>query len=75
MMKLKDLKNSEKIREMTVDALETESREVTEHLMKLRFQLTSGQIEDPNIIKAYRRGLARVKTVLAEKQKAAESNP
>ena len=74
MMKLKELKDPAQVREMDVSALRTEAKEITEHLMKLRFQLTSGQIENPNIIKYYRRGLARVKTILEEKERAQEAS-
>ena len=72
MIKKQDLLNPAKVRELTIAELEGEAREITEHLMKLRFQLASGQIEDPQMIRVYRRGLARVKTILAEKQRAGQ---
>jgi large subunit ribosomal protein L29 len=74
MMKLKELKAPAQVRELDINGLQTEAREITEHLMKLRFQLTSGQIENPNIIKYYRRGLARVRTILEEKERAQEAS-
>jgi len=74
MMKLKELKNPARIRELEANALRVEAEEITEHLMKLRFQLTSGQIENPNVIKYYKRGLARVRTILAEKERAQEAS-
>ncbi len=70
MMKPKDLKKAAKVRDLSLEELSKEEREITEHLMKLRFQLTSGQVENPNIIRVYRHGLARVKTVIAEKNRA-----
>lgn len=70
MMKPKDLKKAAKVREFSLEELSKEEREITEHLMKLRFQLSSGQVENPNIIRTYRHGLARVKTVIAEKNRA-----
>lgn len=70
MMKPKDLKRAAKIRELSIEELQREERELTEHLMKLRFQLTAGQIENPSVIRQYRHGLARVKTVITEKKKA-----
>ena len=72
MMKTQDLKRASKVRELSVEELRREEHELAEQLMKLRFQLASGQIENPKIIKAYRVGLARVKTVLAEKARAAQ---
>jgi large subunit ribosomal protein L29 len=74
MMKPQDLKKPAKVRDLSVQELQRESEEITEHLMKLRFQLASGQIENPSIIRAYRHGLARVKTVLAEKHRAARGS-
>jgi large subunit ribosomal protein L29 len=73
MMKLQDLKRPAKVRDLSVEELVREEAEITEQLMKLRFQLASGQIENPQVIRAYRHGLARVKTVLAEKRRAARS--
>jgi large subunit ribosomal protein L29 len=70
MMKPKDLKRPAKVRDLSLEELLKEERELNEHLMKLRFQLTSGHIENPHTITAYRRGLARVKTVIAEKRRA-----
>ncbi len=74
MMKPADLKRPAKVRDLTVEELKGESREITEHLMKLRFQLASGQIENPSVIRVYRRGLARIKTVLAEKQRSQQGS-
>lgn len=70
MMKPKELKRAAKVRDLSVDELLKEERELTEHLMKLRFQLTSGQVENPHVVADYRRGLARVKTIIAEKRRA-----
>ncbi len=72
MIKKQDIKNPVKVRDLTIEELEGETHELAEHLMKLRFQLASGQIEDPQTIRIYRHGLARVKTILAEKRRAAE---
>ena len=69
MMKPKELKKATSIRDLSVEELQREEREIAEHLMKLRFQMTSGQIENPQIIRTYRRGLARVKTVISEKRR------
>lgn len=70
MMKIPDLKQAGKVRDLTVEDLEKEAAEISEHLMKLRFQQAAGQVENPTILRDYRRGLARVQTVLAEKRRA-----
>jgi large subunit ribosomal protein L29 len=72
MMKPKELKQAGKVRDLTVEELLKEEREIGDHLMKLRFQQAAGQVENPTIIREYRRGLARVKTVLAQKRQGAE---
>ena len=72
MMKPQDLKRASKVRDLSVEELAREEHELAEQLMKLRFQLASGQIENPKIIRAYKLGLARVKTILAEKRRAAQ---
>ncbi|MEJ2368308.1 MAG: 50S ribosomal protein L29 [Acidobacteriota bacterium] len=67
MMKLKDLRKTSKVREQSVEELQREAEELREQLMKLRFQMSSGQVENPIQIRDYRHGLARVETILAEK--------
>lgn len=74
MMKLEELKDTKKIRELTLDQLKHEEKELKEQMLKLRFQLVAGQITNHNIIRAYKKGLARVKTVIVEKEKAGAQN-
>jgi ribosomal protein L29 len=66
-MKLEELQNVKKIRELSADQLKHEAKELEDQLLKLRFQLVAGQVSNPNIIRAYRRSLARVKTIIVEK--------
>jgi large subunit ribosomal protein L29 len=44
--------------------------ETTEELFNLRFQLAIGQVKDTNRITALKRDVARMKTVLRERQLA-----
>lgn len=67
MLKLDELQQSKKIRDLTIDELKREEKDLIEHIFKLRFQLASGQLKDPNTIRICRHGLARVKTILHEK--------
>lgn len=69
MIKLDELKNPNKIREFSLEQLKLEEKSLREQLLKLRFQLVAGQITNHNIIKAYKKGLARVKTIINEKEK------
>ncbi|HSB61230.1 MAG TPA: 50S ribosomal protein L29 [Vicinamibacteria bacterium] len=60
----------EQIREMSVDDLRGRERELQEQLFKLRFQKSIGQLDNPLKLRETRRDIARVKTVLKEKQVA-----
>ncbi len=59
-----------KLREMSVEELVDEGRELSEQLFRLRFQKATGQLEDMMKIRQIRRDLARLKTILTEKQGA-----
>ncbi len=58
------------IREMTREELEQKYRELREEHFNLRFQAATGQIEKPHLLRAVRRDIARVLTII-EEQKAA----
>ncbi len=55
-------------REQTVDELQEKERELAEQLFALRLRQVTGQIENPAKLRLVRRDLARVLTVLREKQ-------
>lgn len=57
-----------KFREMTVDDLELEQEELSRQLFQLRLQKATGQLDNVNKLKEIRHDLARVKTVLTEKE-------
>jgi large subunit ribosomal protein L29 len=61
---------AEKIREMSVDDLRTKEKELREQLFRLRFQKSLGQLDNALKLKEARRDIARVMTVLKEKQVA-----
>jgi large subunit ribosomal protein L29 len=61
---------AEKIREMSAADLKTKARELQEQLFRLRFQKSLGQLDNALKLKETRRDIARVLTVLKEKQVA-----
>lgn len=61
--------NASKFREMSSEDLESETRALSEQLFRLRFQEATGQLENRMKIRQIRRDLARVKTILTEKQR------
>jgi large subunit ribosomal protein L29 len=58
------------IRDLKVDELQLRERELDDQLFRLRIQKSMGQLEAANKMKSVRRDLARVKTVLREKETA-----
>ena len=62
---------ADKVREMSDDELRTRERELQEQLFRLRFQKSLGQLDNALKIRETRRDIARVKTVLRQKQQAA----
>ena len=59
------------LRDKTVDELRTREKELSQQLFALRFNKSTGQLEAPHKVQAAKRELARVLTVLGEKQRSA----
>lgn len=64
-MKSKELKE---LRDKTREELEVEAKELKSELFKLRFQLATNQLENPMKIKEVKKNIARVKTLMKEKE-------
>jgi large subunit ribosomal protein L29 len=58
------------IRELSVDVLRDREKELDDQLFRLRIQKSMGQLEAPARVRELRRDLARVKTILREKEQA-----
>jgi large subunit ribosomal protein L29 len=56
------------IRDLDIDELVQKNKELVEELFKLRLRHTSGQLESPATMRSVRRNIARVKTVLRERE-------
>jgi large subunit ribosomal protein L29 len=56
------------MREQTVEELRDKERDLCEQLFALRLQKVTGQLEKPSRVRQVRKDLARVLTVLHEKQ-------
>ncbi len=57
------------LKELTEEELQQKEKELTEQLFKLRFQHSLGQVENAMKLRNVRRDLARIKTILKEKEK------
>ena len=61
-MKAKEIHN------MTNDELATKLAGLKEELFNLRFRHATGQLENPNVLKTVKKDIAKVKTVLRERE-------
>ncbi|HOK05960.1 MAG TPA: 50S ribosomal protein L29 [Syntrophales bacterium] len=61
-MKIKEL------RDIGSEELRQKDRELREELFRLRLRHRSGQLETPSALKKIRRDIARIKTVLRERE-------
>ena len=61
---------AKELRDMTVIELGSKLNELKGELFNLRFQLATGQLDNPVKLRFIRKDIARVKTILNEKQKA-----
>ena len=59
-----------KFRELTNDALVERERELKSELFNLRFQSATGQLANPQRISDCKKDIARVKTILRERELA-----
>jgi large subunit ribosomal protein L29 len=57
------------LRELSVDDLEARARELEDQLFRMRIQQSLGQLDAPLKLRFARRDIARIKTVITQKQK------
>jgi large subunit ribosomal protein L29 len=57
------------IRELTVDDLRARVKDLDDELFRLRIQKAMGQLEAPTKVRQVRRDLARMKTILRERER------
>ncbi len=60
----------EELRDLSDDELDTKLAEAKEELFNLRFQLVTGQLDNPMAIKTMRKEIARILTVIRERELA-----
>jgi large subunit ribosomal protein L29 len=56
------------LRDLGADELNAKEHDLADQLFRMRIQKSMGQLEAPEKIRTVRRDLARVKTVLRQKQ-------
>ncbi len=60
----------EELRELNRTELEVRLKELKEEQFKLRFQASMMQLENPSLVKKIRRDIARIRTILRERELA-----
>ena len=63
------MKKPSELRALTLEELKQEEINLRKALFNLRFQKTTGEIENPTNIKHVKRDIARVLTIITEKIK------
>ena len=56
------------VRELSTDELRGREKELDDQLFRLRIQKSMGQLEAPARVRELRKDLAKIKTILREKQ-------
>lgn len=59
---------AKEINELTTDEMINKEKEYKDELFNLRFQLATGQLENTARLKAVRKNIARIKTVLRQQE-------
>ena len=59
------------LRDLSVDELQSRAKELEDQLFRMRIQQSLGQLDAPLKLRFTRRDLARIKTVMSEKQRTA----
>jgi large subunit ribosomal protein L29 len=59
------------VRELTIDDLRARVKELEDQTFRLRIQKSMGTLEAPAKVREVRRDLARIKTILREKERQA----
>ena len=59
---------TKELHELTVDELNTKLKELKEELFNLRFRHAIGQLENPSALNTCKKDIARVKTILRDRE-------
>ena len=65
---MSDISTAAELRHLDAESLEEKLREHKEELFNLRFQAATGQLESHGRLRAVRRDIARIYTILRERE-------
>jgi large subunit ribosomal protein L29 len=60
--------NAADIRDLSIEEIQDKVTEAREELFRLRFRSATQQLENPSLIKSLRREVARLRTILRERE-------
>lgn len=63
-----ELVKTNEIRKLSQEELEKKAIDLKTELFNLRFQLATGQLDNPSYIKTVKKDIARVKTIIRERE-------
>ena len=63
--------NAKEVRNLSEQEIEKQLRDTRDELLHLRLRKQSGQVETPSQLRALRRDIARMETILKERRTAA----
>ena len=63
---------TEEIRELTIDEINARVNQLQEELFRLRFRSATQELENPMLLRTLRKDIARLKTVLRERELQSE---
>ncbi len=63
--------NPRETRAMSMDEMKAKEKDLVQELFNLKVQNATGQLENPLRIRLLRKDIARVKTIMAEKEREA----
>ena len=64
---------TKELHELTVEELNTKLKELSEELFNLRFRHAIGQLENPASLKNVKKEIAKIKTILRERELQAKA--
>lgn len=59
---------TKEVKDLSTDELKQKDRDLAEELFRLRIRHASGQLESPAMMKNLRKDIARIKTVLRQRE-------
>ena len=62
------MSNAKEFREMNTEQLQAELNQTQQELFRLRFQASTEKLDAPSNLKKLRRSIARIKTILHERE-------